>query len=191
MGQLLNLASSALSYLVFVFIGGFVGYFFAKKRTEHEVGYLRRVEVVERIQLLAVSIAEEFEAALEYIREPGPAGDLPAKEIERSIDELERYYVQQEIWLDRETLAVLDALAAESQARHRELERLPRRYGDPNFEREYERVAVELEGWLRTGLEEAREGLTDSFRSMLGVRRWRYEPLRRPRRSVTNNGLPR
>ena len=191
MGQLLNLASSALSYLVFAFIGGFVGYFFAKKRTEHEVGYQRRVEVVERIQLLVVSLAEEFEAALEYIREPGPAGDLPAKKIQQSIDELERYYVQQEIWLDRETLAGLDALAAESRARHRELERLPRRYGDPNFEREYERVTAELDGWLRTGLEEVRERLTDSFRSVLGVRRWRYEPFRRPRRTVPNDDLPR
>jgi hypothetical protein len=38
-GQLLILASGALSYLVFVAVGGFVGYFFAKKRTEHEVGY--------------------------------------------------------------------------------------------------------------------------------------------------------
>ena len=45
-----SLASGALSYLMFAGIGGFVGYYFAKKRTEHEVGYLRRVEVVERIQ---------------------------------------------------------------------------------------------------------------------------------------------
>src|SRR3712207_8284537 len=64
---------------------------------------------------------------------------LPAKRIEQSIYELERYCVQQEIWLDRQTLARLDALAAESRRRHRELERLPRRYGDPNFEREHER----------------------------------------------------
>jgi hypothetical protein len=173
-GQLLNLASGALSYLVFAFIGGFVGYYFARKRTEHEVGYGRREEVVERIQLLVVSLAEEFEAALDYIREPGPAGEVPAKKIGQSIDELERYYVQQEIWLDREALARLDALVAGSRARHRELEGLPRRYGDPNFEREYERVGVELDGWLRAGLDEAREGLTNSFRSMLGVREWRY-----------------
>jgi hypothetical protein len=183
-GQLLNLASGALSYLVFAFVGGFVGYYFAKKRTEHEVGYQRRVEVIERIQLLVVSLAEEFEAALEYIREPGPAGEVPAKRIGRSIDELERYYVQQEIWLDRDALARLDALVAESRARHRELERLPRRYGDPDFEREYERVGAELDGWLRAGLEEAREGLTDSFRSMLGVRKRRYGPSRQPRRAV-------
>jgi len=170
---LLNLASGVISYLVFAVIGGFVGYYFAKKRTEHEVGYQRRVEVVERIQFLVVSLVEEFEAALEYIREPGPAGDLPAKEIERSIDELERYYVQQEIWLDRDTLARLDALAAESRARHRELERLPRHYGDPNFIQEYERVGTTLEEWLRMGLPEAREGLTGSFRAMLGVGRYR------------------
>jgi hypothetical protein len=172
-GHLLNLASGALSYLVFAVIGGFVGYYFAKKRTEHEVGYQRRVEIVERIQFLVVSLVEEFEAALEYIREPGPAGDLPAKEIERSIDELERYYVRQEIWLDRDTLARLDALAAESRARHRELERLPRHYGDPDFESEYARVGAGLEAWLRVRLPRAREGLTGSFRAMLGVRRSR------------------
>ena len=187
MGQLLNLASGALSYLVFAGIGGFVGYYFAKKRTEHEVGYQRRVEVVERIQLLVVSLAEEFEAALEYIREPGPAGDLPAKtkKIERSIDELERYYVQQEIWLDRDTLARLTTLTSESRARHRELESLPRRYGDPDFESEYARVGAELEGWLHTEFEEAREGLTGSFRAMLGV--GRYRPHRQPRRAGVGN----
>jgi hypothetical protein len=182
-GQLQNLVMGSLSYLVFATIGGFVGYFFAKKRTEHEIGYQRRVEVVERIQHLVISLADDFEAALEYIREPGPAGDVPAKKIERSIDELERYYVQQEIWLDRDTLARLDALAAESRARHRELERLPRSYGDPNFEREYERVGTGLDGWLRTGLEEAREELTASFRAMLRVGRWPYGLLRQPRRA--------
>ena len=169
-----SVATGALSYLMFAGIGGFVGYYFAKKRTEHEVGYLRRVEVVERVQLLVVSLAEEFEAALAYIREPGPAGDLPAKKIESSIGELERYYVQQEIWLSRETLARLDALTAQSRARQRDLARLPRRYGDPNFEREYARVGTRLEGWLRGDLPETREGLTDSFRAMLGVGRWRY-----------------
>ncbi len=170
MSQLLNLATGALSYPLFAGTGGFVGYFFAKKRTEHEVGYQRRVEVVERIQHLVVSLAEGFGAALEYIREPGPAGDLPAKEIERSIDELERYYLQQEIWLDPQTLARLAALAAESRRCHRELERLPRRYGDPNFER----VGAELDWWLHTDLAKAREGLTASLRATLGVGRWPY-----------------
>ena len=172
MGQLLNLLSGAFSYLVLAGIGGLIGFIFAKKRTEHAVGYQRRVEVVERIQSLVVALAEEFEGALEYIREPGPAGDIPAKKIEDSIDELERYYVQQEIWLDRDTLARLDALAAGARARHRELERLPRHYGDPNFVQEYERVGTKLEEWLRMGLPEAREGLTGSFRAMLGVGRY-------------------
>ena len=172
MGQLLNLVTGAMSYLVFAFIGGFVGYYFARKRTEHEVGYGRRVEVVERIQLLVVSLAEEFEAALEYVREPGPAGEVPAAEIERSIDELERYYDRHEIWLERDTLARLDALAAESRAVMRELERLSRRYGDPNFGREYERVGAELERWLRVRFPEVREGLTGSFRAALGVGRY-------------------
>ena len=169
MGQLLSLVSGATTYLVFAFIGGFVGYYFAKKRTEHEVGYGRRVEVVERIQLLVVSLAEEFEAALGYVREPGPAGEVPAEEIERSIDELESYYDRHEIWLDRDTLARLDALTAESRAVVRELKRLPRRYGDPDFEREYERVGAELDRWLRVRVPEAREGLTGSFRATLGV----------------------
>jgi hypothetical protein len=184
LGQLLNLASGALSYLIFAGIGGFIGYYFARKRTEHEVGYQRRVEVVERIQSLVVALAEEFEAALAYIREPGPTGDLPAKKVESSVEELERYYVQQEIWLDAETLARLEALAAESRARLRELELLPRRYGDPNFERAYERAGTGLESWLRVGLPEAREGLTDSFRAMLGVGGRRHGPPRRPQRSA-------
>ena len=93
------MASGALPYLVFAGIGGFVGYCFAKKRTEHEVDYRRRVEVVERIQSLVVSLAEEFEAALGYIREPV------------FIDERERHYVQQEVWLDGETLARFCSLA--------------------------------------------------------------------------------
>lgn len=185
MGQLQGLAAGALSYLLFAGIGGFVGYYFARKRTEHEVGYGRRVEVVERVQSLVVSLADEFEAALEYIREPGPAGELPAKKVGASIDELERYYVQQEIWLNRGTLARLDALVAESRARHRGLERLPRRYGDPNFEREYARVGAGLDRWLRGELPAAREALTDSFRAMLGVGRWRYGTPRQPRRAAS------
>jgi hypothetical protein len=187
-GQLQSLAAGALSYLVFAGVGGFVGYYFARKRTEHEVGYGRRVEVVERVQSLVVSLAEEFEAALAYIREPGPTGELPAKKIEASIDELERHYVQQEIWLNRDTLARLDALVAESRARHRELERLPRRYGDPNFEREYARVGARLDRWLRGDLPAAREGLTGSFRAMLGVGRWRYAALWQLRRAASGRG---
>jgi hypothetical protein len=182
--QLLSLAHGVLSYLTFAGIGGFIGYFFAKKRTEHEVGYGRRVEVVERLQLLVLSLTERFESALAYIREPGPAGDLPAKEIETSVDELERYYLQQEIWLDGEILARLDALTAAARARHRELVRLPRRYGDPDFERAYERAEAGLEAWLRSGLPETREGLADSFRVMLGVGGRRHGFLRQPRRSA-------
>ena len=54
------------------------------------------------------------------------------------------------------------------------LERLPRRYGDPNFEREYARVGAGLDRWLRRDLPAAREALTDAFRTMLGVGRWRH-----------------
>ena len=99
---------------------------------------------------------------------------MPTKKIESSIDELERFYVQQEIWLNRDALARLDALTALSRARQRDLARLPRRYGDPNFDSEYARVGAVLEGWLRGDLPAAREGLTDSFRAMLGVGRWRH-----------------
>ena len=187
MGQLQSLVSGALSYLVFTGIGGFVGYFFAKKHTEHEVGYRRRVEVVERIQSLVASLAEGFEAALGYIREPGPAGGLPAKEIEGSIDELERYYVEQEIWLDGETLARLDTLVTQSRAHRLDLARLPRRYGDPNFEREYARVGAALGVWVRRGLPEAREGLADAFRAMLGVGGGCYGIPRQPRRIASGN----
>jgi hypothetical protein len=178
-GQLLNLATGALLYAIFAGVGGLFGYYFARKRTEHEVGYQRRVAVVERIQSLVVSLSEEFEAALAYVREPDSAGDLPVKKVESGVDELERYYVQQEIWLDGETLARLDALTAESRARLGELELLPRLYGDPNFERAYHRAGIGLEAWLRAGLPEAREALTDSFRTMLGVGGRRHYGLTR------------
>lgn len=180
MNQLLNLGFGALYYLVFAGIGGFVGYHFARKQTEHEVGYRRRVEVVERLQGLVISIVEEFEQALEYVRAPGPGGELPVKEIERSVDELERYCVRQEIWLDRSTFAKLGALTEGFRARHRELKLLPRHYGDPDFDRDHERVGAELEHWLRAELPRAREELADSFRRMLGVGRWRFGALRRP-----------
>lgn len=172
MVQLANLATGLFSYLVLACVGGVVGYYFARKRTEHEVGYGRRVEVVERIQLHVVEIAEQFEEALEYIREPGPADGLPVEKIERSVDELERCYVGQEIWLNRETFDRVDDLTAAFRSRQRELELLPRRYGDPGFESEHARVGRDLQRWLRSDLPEAREELADAFRSMLGVGRW-------------------
>lgn len=171
MGALSNPAFGALSYLVSVGIGSVLGYYFARKRTEHEVAYGRRVEVVERVQLMLVSVEEAFEAALAYVRDPGPSEELPVKEIERTIDELERYYARQEIWLDRRTFAELDALTVGLRARQRTLERLPRSYGDPDFEREHRRAAAELREWMGSGLPEARERLTGSFRAMLGVGR--------------------
>lgn len=173
MVQFANLAYGLLSYLVLACVGGIVGYYFARKRTEHEVGYGRRVEVVERIQLHVVEITEQFEAALEYIREPGPADEPPVKKIERSVDELERCYVGQEIWLNRDAFDRVDGLTAAFRARQRELELLPRRYGDPDFDSEHQRVGRDLERWLRSDLPESREGLADAFRSMLGVGRWR------------------
>jgi hypothetical protein len=59
MGSVLELISSLLSYVAFTGgAGGLAGYFFVRKRTEHEVGYGRRVEIAERIQD-SVSSAEE------------------------------------------------------------------------------------------------------------------------------------
>ena len=54
---------SLLSYVAFTGAGGLVGYFFARKRTEHEVSYGRRVETVETIQDSVASIVEELLAA--------------------------------------------------------------------------------------------------------------------------------
>lgn len=82
MGQLQGLAAGALSYLLFAGIGGFVGYYFARKRTEHEVGYGRRVETAERIQDSVASVAEELVAAREYVSGTGPFDGAPAKRID-------------------------------------------------------------------------------------------------------------
>ncbi len=57
---------------------------------------------------------------------------------------------------------------------HSELERLPRRYGDPNIEREYERDGAQLDWCLHTELARGWEGLTASLLAMLGVGRWPY-----------------
>jgi hypothetical protein len=167
-----------LSYLVLACVSAVVGYYFARKRTEYEVGYRHRVEVSEGIQGMVVPIVGEFEAALEYVRAPGPAGGLPVEEIECSVDGLEKYLAQQEMWLDRRSSAALGDLIAGFRARLRMLELLPRRYDDPGFERAYERAGTDLDEWLRTDLPAAREALADAFRAMLGVGRRRHGLLR-------------
>ena len=98
---------------------------------------------------------------------------MPVEEIERSVDGLEKYLAQQEMWLDRRSSAALGGLIASFRARRRMLDLLPRRYDDPGFERAYERAEVELYEWLRTELPAAREELADAFRGMLGVKKWR------------------
>src|SRR5215210_845024 len=65
MGSVLDLLWGLLSYVAFTGAGGLVGYFFARKRTEHEVGYGRRVETVERIQDSVAEVVEELMAARE------------------------------------------------------------------------------------------------------------------------------
>lgn len=167
-----------LSYLVLACVSAVVGYYFARKRTEYEVGYRHRVEVSEGVQGMVVPLVEEFEAALEYVRAPGPSGGLPFEEIERSVDGLEKYLAQHEVWLDRRSSAVLGDLIASFRARLRMLELLPRRYDDPGFERAYERAAADLDEWLRTDLPAARQALADAFRGMLGVGRFRRRVLR-------------
>ena len=173
MSQLPSVGYGLLSYLVLGCVSAAVGYYFARKRTEYEVGYRHRVEVFEGIQGMVIPLVEEFEAALRYVRAPGPSEGLPVEEIERSVEGLEKYLAQQEMWLDRRSSAVLGALVAGSRARLRMLDLLPRRYDDPGFERAYERAGSDLEEWLRLQLPAAREELADAFRGMLGVGRWR------------------
>jgi hypothetical protein len=170
--QLSPMTYGLLSYLVLACASAVVGYYFARKRTAYEVGYRHRVEVAEGVQGMVISLVEKFEAALEYVRAPGPAGELPVEELERSVDGLEKYVEQQELWLDRHSAAALDDLIASFRARQRALHLLPRRYDDPGFERAYEQTAADLDGWLRAELPAAREGLAAALREMLGVKRW-------------------
>src|ERR687894_2528389 len=161
MGPILDLISGLLSYVAFTGAGGLIGYFFARKRTEHEVGYGRRVETAERIQDSVASVAEELVAAREYVSGTGPFDGAPAKRIGRILDDLEGYYVRREIWLNRETFARLQSLTTALRVRQRELASLPLYYEDPDFEREHERVGRELDRWLESDLPVAREELAD------------------------------
>jgi hypothetical protein len=172
--QLPPMTYGLLSYLVLACASAVVGYYFARKRTEYEVGYRHRVEVAEVVQGMVIPLVEEFEAALEYVRAPGPAGELPIEELERSVDGLAKYVEQQELWLDRHSSAALGELIAGFRARQRELQLLPRRYDDPGFERAYGRVGADLEGWLRAELPAVREVLDEALRGMLGIGRWRH-----------------
>jgi hypothetical protein len=176
--QLPSVSYGSLSYLVLACVSAVVGYYFARKRTEYEVGYRHRVEVFEGVQGMVIPLVEEFEAALEYVRAPGPSGELPVEEIERSIDGLKKYLAQHEMWLDRRSSATLGNLISTFRARLRVLDLLPRRYDDPGFERAYERTAADLEEWLGTDLPAAREELADAFRARLGVGSWRRRLLR-------------
>ena len=178
MSQLPSMGYGLLPYLALACASAVVGYYFARKRTEYEVGYSHRVEVYEGVQGMVIPLVEEFEAALEYVRAPGPSGELPVEEIENSVDGLEKYVAQHEMWLDRRTSATVSDLNSTFRARLRVLDLLPRRYDDPGFERAYERTASDLEEWLRTDLPAAREELDDAFRAMLGVGRWRRRLLR-------------
>jgi hypothetical protein len=170
--QLPAMGYGLLPYLALACVSAVVGYYFARKRTEYEVSYSHRVEVSEGVQGMVIPLVEEFEAALEYVRAPGPSGELPVEEIENSVDGLEKYLAQHEMWLDRRTSAAVGELISAFRARLRVLDLLPRRYDDPGFERAYERTASDLDEWLRTDLPAAREDLDGAFRAMLGVRRW-------------------
>ena len=174
MSQLPPMTYGLLSYLVLACASAVVGYYFARKRTEYEVGYRHRVEVAEVVRGMVIPLVEEFETALEYVRAPGPSGELPIEELERSVDGLEKYVEQQELWLDRHSSAALGELIAGFRARQRELQLLPRRYDDPGFERAYGRAGADLEGWLRAELPATREELDEALRGMLGIGRWRH-----------------
>ena len=176
--QLPAMGYGVLSYLVLACASAVVGYYFARKRTEYEVSYRHRVEVSEGVQGMVIPLVEEFETALEYVRAPGPAGELPVEEIENSVDGLEKYHAQHEMWLDRRSSATVEHLISTFRARLRVLDLLPRRYDDPGFERAYEQTAADLDEWLRNDLPVAREELADAFRAMLGVGRWRRKLLR-------------
>jgi hypothetical protein len=171
--QLPAMGYGLLPYLALACASAVVGYYFARKRTEYEVGYSHRVEVYEGVQGMVIPLVEELEAALQYVRAPGPSGELPLEEIENSVDGLEKYVAQHEMWLDRRTSATVGDLISTFRARLRVLDLLPRRYDDPGFERAYELTASDLDEWLRTDLPAAREDLDDAFRAMLGVGRWR------------------
>ena len=173
MSQLPPMTYGLLSYLVLACASAVVGYYFARKRTEYEVGYRHRVEVAESVQGMVIPLVEEFDAALEYVRAPGPTGELPVEEIEISVDGLQKYVEQQEMWLDRGSSAALGDLIASFRARQRMLDLLPGRYDDPGFERAYEQTAAGLDEWLRAELPAVREELADAFREMLGIGRWR------------------
>ena len=177
MSQLPTMTYGLLSYLVLACASAAVGYYFARKRTEYEIGYRHRVEVAESVQGMVVPLVEEFEAALEYVRAPGPSVELPVEELERSVDGLEKYLEQQEMWLDRRSSTALGDLIANFRARQRMLDLLPRRYDDPGFERAYDRTAADLDEWLRAELPAAREELDDALRGMLGVGRRRRRVL--------------
>ena len=184
MGPFLDLFSGLLSYVASTGAGGLVGYFFARKQTQHEVGYGRRVEAVERIQDSIAAATEELVAAREYVFGSGPFDGAPAKRVGRILDDLEGYYARREIWLNRETSLRLRSLTAAMRRHQRELASLPLYYEDPDFEREHMRVGRELDRWLETDLPAAREGLADAFRGMLGVGRWR-----RGARGLSHGGL--
>ena len=173
MSQLPSMGYGLMPYLALACVSAVVGYYFARKRTEYEVGYSHRVEVYEGVQGMVIPLVEEFEAALEYVRAPGPSGELRVEEIENSVDGLEKYVAQHEMWLDRRTSATVSDLTSTFRAHLRVLDLLPRRYDDPGFERAYERTASDLDEWLRTDLPAARKDLDDAFRAMLGVGRWR------------------
>lgn len=175
MGPFLDLIWGLLSYVAFTGAGGLVGYFFARKGTEHEVGYGRRVETAERIQDSVASATEELLVARGYLFGTGPFDGAPAKRLGRIVDDLERYYVKREIWLNRETFVLLQSLTAALHLWQRELASLPLYYEDPDFEREHERVGRELDRWLQNELPIAREELANAFRGMLGVGRWRRQ----------------
>lgn len=173
---LLDVGLGVLSHALTTGAGGYAGYLFARRQTEHEVGYGRRVETVERLQSLVVSVEEEFGAVLELAELAGPregsAGEPAFEKLRWLVEDLERYALRQAIWLDPDTFARLEALADEMHGRLRDLDEALCHRG---ARRERELLA-ELEAWVHGELPRAREGLAAEFRRMLGAGRWRRGP---------------
>ena len=98
-----------LSYLVLGRVSAVVGYYFARKRTEHEVRYRHRVEVAEVFRM--VDSARRGVRGGAGVRRAPALSESCLEEIERSVDGLKKYLAQQEMWLDRRSSAALETLS--------------------------------------------------------------------------------
>jgi hypothetical protein len=168
---LVDVGLGVLSHALTTGAGGYAGYLFARRQTEYEVGYGRRVEAVEGLHRMIFSAEEAFEEALERVGGSGYRERRAADEVGRTVEELERRLQEEALWLEPKIFGALEDLVADLRGRSRDLAALSGLRG-PELERE----RAELEDWLRAELPLTREGLAEAFREMLGVGRWRRVP---------------